>query len=85
MLVRFILDRVKDLGDGSSVEDNGSLGELLDSLHMYGIDPKFMSYNTHILVADKEGHTKIIEFKEDGYEITLYHTMANFRTNNGFS
>lgn len=85
MLVRYILDRVSDIGDGSSTTDNGSLSEVLDSLHLYSASPKAIAYNNHILVADAKGNSKIIEFKEDHYEITTFPVMTNFRTNDGFA
>jgi len=76
MLVRFILDHV------------GSIDELesyLGKLHLYNAPRDKIAYNNHVLVADKLGNTKIIEFKESSFEvISGFNVMTNFRTNGGF-
>lgn len=81
MLVRFILDHV------------GSVSELdpyLRTLHLYSAAEKYIPYNAHILVCDKTGASKVIEFVKNadgsyGFELVDSHVMANFRTNGGLS
>jgi len=76
MLVRFILDHVGNINE---------LEDYLNTLHLYNAPRDKVVYNNHVMVSDSLGNTRIIEFKENSFEIiSSFPVMTNFRTNNGF-